>query len=114
MCLFGRHSGDWSLRPGTSGELHRVKTAGMKLKEDKCAFLLPSVTYLGHVISAQGLHTEDSKVKAVVDAPAPRDVTELRSFLGMVNYYGISTGPSNTVVSIVFPAESFDHMEMGA
>ena len=68
--------------------LCQLKTARMKLKEDKCAFLLPSVTYMGHVISAQGLHTEDSKVKAVVDAPAPRDVTALRSFLGMVNYYG--------------------------
>ena len=50
--------------------------------------MLPSVTYLSHVISAQGLHTKDLKVKAVVDMPAPRDVTELRSFLGMVNYYG--------------------------
>lgn len=50
--------------------------------------MLPSVTYLGHVISAQGLHTEDGKVKVVAEAPAPQNVAELRSFLGMVNYYG--------------------------
>ena len=60
----------------------------MRLKRQKCAFLLPSVAYLGHVISQEGLHTEESKVRAIVDAPEPTNVGELRSFLGMVNYYG--------------------------
>ena len=68
--------------------LHRLETAGMRLKREKCAFLLPSVSYLGHIISAEGLRTEDSKVQAVVEAPEPVNVPELRSFLGMVNYYG--------------------------
>jgi hypothetical protein len=68
--------------------LSRLETAGMRLKREKCAFVLPSVSYLGHVISAEGLHTAESKVKAVVNAPEPRNLTELRSFLGMVNYYG--------------------------
>ena len=67
--------------------LSRLETAGMRLKREKCAFMLPSVSYLGHVISAEGLHTEDSKVAAIVDAPEPRNLTELRSFLGMINYY---------------------------
>lgn len=67
--------------------LERLETAGMRLKREKCAFLLPSVSYLGHVISADGLHTAESKVKAVVEARDPQDVSELRSFLGMVNYY---------------------------
>ena len=40
------------------------------LKKEKCAFLLPSVYYLGHVISAEG--TEDSKVRAIINAPEPR------------------------------------------
>ena len=60
----------------------------MRLKKDKCAFMLPSVSYLGHVISVEGLHTAESKVQAVVEAPEPRNVTEIRSFIGMVNYYG--------------------------
>ena len=68
--------------------LLRLRTAGMRLKRGKCAFLLPSVSYLGHVISAEGLHTEDAKVHAIVKAPEPQNVAELRSFLGMVNYYG--------------------------
>ena len=44
--------------------------------------------YVGHVIDAEGLRTSDSKIAGIVKAPAPRDVSELRSFLGLVNYYG--------------------------
>ena len=46
--------------------LQRLKTAGMRLKREKCTFLLTSVAYLGHI---EGLHTSDSKVKVVVEAP---------------------------------------------
>lgn len=48
---------------------------------------MPSVSYLGHIISAEGLKTEDAKVQAIVEAPQPGNVGELRSFLGMVTYY---------------------------
>ena len=82
--------------------LQRLEMAGMKLKRGKCAFLLPSVAYLGHVISADGLQTSPEKVKAVVDAPAPRNVTELRAFLGMVNYYGKFLPDLATVVSPLY------------
>ena len=58
--------------------LSRLQSAGMRLKQQKSAFLLASVSYLGHVIS-EGLHTSAHKVKAIVDAPDPRDITELRS-----------------------------------
>ena len=68
--------------------LTRLSKAGLTLKKSKCAYLLKSVEYLGHTISKEGLHTSDSKVRAVLEAPAPRDVSELRSFLGLVNYYG--------------------------
>ena len=68
--------------------LERLESAGMRLKQEKCKFMSPSVSYLGHVISAEGLHTEEAKVKAIVEAPEPRNAGELRSFLGMVNYYG--------------------------
>ena len=68
--------------------LQRLESAGMRLKKEKCAFLLPSVAYLGHIISQEGLHTEGTKVRAIADAPEPKNVGELRSFLGMVNYYG--------------------------
>lgn len=82
--------------------LGRLQMAGMRLKEDKCVSLLPPVTYLGHVISAQGLHTEDSKVEAVVNAPAPRDVAQLRSFFGMVDYYSKFLPDLVTVLSPLY------------
>ena len=44
--------------------------------------------YLGHRIDAQGLHPTSDKLLAIKDAPSPRNVTELRSFLGLLNYYG--------------------------
>ena len=47
-----------------------------------------SVEYLGHRIDAAGLHTTSAKVDALVQAPEPRNVQELRSFLGLLNYYG--------------------------
>ena len=61
--------------------------AGLHLKKSKCAFLLPSVEYLGHVIVADGLHPSDEKVRAITDAPTPVNVSQLRSFLGMITYY---------------------------
>lgn len=44
--------------------------------------------FLGHRIDAEGIHTTDDKLLAIQKAPAPRNVTELRSFLGLINYYG--------------------------
>ncbi|MDA8032443.1 MAG: Ty3/Gypsy family RNase HI domain-containing protein, partial [Alphaproteobacteria bacterium] len=58
------------------------------MKRQKCSFLQPSVEYLGHVVDAQGLHTTRGKQQAMADAPTPTNLTELRSFLGLVNYYG--------------------------
>ena len=50
--------------------------------------MAPSVEYLGHIINAAGLHPTKAKVKAITEAPAPKNVAELRSFLGLINYYG--------------------------
>ncbi len=52
--------------------LEQLQNAGIILKKYKCAFMLPPVEYLGHTISAQGLHASKSKVSGVVGAPKPR------------------------------------------
>ena len=65
-----------------------MATAGLKLNKAKCAFLLPKVEYLGHLIDGNGIHPTKEKVTAIQEAPQPRNVTELRSFLGIINYYG--------------------------
>ena len=60
----------------------------MRLKRQKCEFKLPTVSYLGHVISTEGLRTGEVKMEALMGAPEPRNLSELRSFIGIVNYYG--------------------------
>ncbi|KAJ9525450.1 hypothetical protein QJQ45_003145 [Haematococcus lacustris] len=53
----------------------------------KCAFWLDTVDFLGHIVSAAGIQPDPTKVKAVLDGPAPQDKHQLRSFLGTANYY---------------------------
>ena len=67
--------------------LSRLEKAGIRLKRSKCAFMLQSVEYLGHSISEKGLQPTGKKVKAIQSAPAPTDLTQLKSFLGLINYY---------------------------
>ena len=64
-----------------------LRQYGVKAKKEKCVFLSKTVEYLGHRIDESGLHTLDSKVTAVTKAPRPKNVQELRSFLGLVHYY---------------------------
>ena len=67
--------------------LSRLEKYGIKLKRAKCKFMLPSVEYLGYHISGEGIRPTEEKRRAIVDAPVPQDVTQLKSFLGLVNYY---------------------------
>ena len=46
------------------------------------------VEYLGRIVDSEGLHVTPGKIEAIVDAPKPQNVTELRAYLGLVNYYG--------------------------
>ena len=68
--------------------LTRLDKHGFRLKREKCQFLMSAVEYLGHQIDASGIHTMPDKIDAVVNAPPPQNVSELCSFLGLVNYYG--------------------------
>ncbi|XP_041452504.1 uncharacterized protein K02A2.6-like [Lytechinus variegatus] len=67
--------------------LRRLEQNGLRLKLSKCEFMKPTVKYLGHVVDSEGLHPTEEKVQAVKDAPRPKNVQELRSYLGMLQYY---------------------------
>ena len=67
--------------------LKRLESAGLRLKLAKCNFMQPSVEYLGYRVDANGLSAIDEKVEAIRDATAPENQQQLRSFLGMINYY---------------------------
>ena len=68
--------------------LDRLQTHRFRLKKPKCVFMGASVEYLGHRIDAQGLHPTGDKLAAIRDAPQPENVSEVRLFLGLLNYYG--------------------------
>lgn len=67
--------------------LSRLKTHKVKINIDKCKFLKKSVEYLGHILEYNTVKSNPKKVKAVMDAPAPKNVQELQSYLGLINYY---------------------------
>lgn len=68
--------------------LQKLLDAGFKLNLDKCCFLQREVKYLGHIISAEGLRKDPAKIQAISDAPVPTNVQEVRSLVGLINYYG--------------------------
>ena len=70
-----------------SAVLERLQRAGLTLKRSKCDFFKSSVVFLGHEISQEGIRPIREKVAAVLDAPSPTTVEELRSFSGAVNFY---------------------------
>ena len=67
--------------------MERLESAGVTLKASKCVFLAPSVEYLGHIIDQHGLHPSNEKIRAIQEAPEPKNTTELKLFLGLLNYY---------------------------
>lgn len=67
--------------------LERLEAAGLTLKQAKCVFMTDSVEYLGHVIDKDGLHPSEAKIRAIKEAPEPKNLSELKSFLGLLNYY---------------------------
>ena len=82
--------------------LGRLNEAGMRLKQSKCAFLLPAVEYLRHHILAEGLRPTQEKIRAIMQAPTTQDVTQLRAFLGLVNYYGKFVGQLSSILSPLY------------
>ena len=67
--------------------LARLDKYGMTLNKGKCAFFKSQIEYCGHLIDAEGLHKSQEKIKAVSEAPTLQDISQLRAFLVLVNYY---------------------------
>ena len=67
--------------------LRVLKDSGMHLKQSKCKFMMNQVEYLEKNISSTGMSPVLHKVQAIQEAPAPQDVSKLRSFIGMISYY---------------------------
>ena len=67
--------------------LGRLAVAGLKCKLTKCSFAGDSVKCLGHTVNQQGVTIDEDKLQAIKNLPVPTDVTGVRSFMGMMNYF---------------------------
>jgi hypothetical protein len=56
-------------------------------KMSKCEFNKDELNFLGHIVGAAGVKVDPAKTKAVMDSPVPRNVADVRSFLGLANYF---------------------------
>ena len=59
----------------------------LRLTIDKCEFFKPSLTFLGYNISASGIRPPTARVQAITEFPLPTNSTELRRFMGMLNFF---------------------------
>ena len=66
--------------------LQRLEEKGLRCREDKCCFAQPTVEYLGHKLTSRGI-TKEKKADAVQQMPVPKDLAQLKSFLGATQFY---------------------------
>ncbi|XP_024022581.1 uncharacterized protein LOC112091957 [Morus notabilis] len=67
--------------------LQTLREHQLYAKKEKCDFWLTEVKFLGHVISRQGISVDPSKIETVLQWERPKNVAEIRSFLGLTGYY---------------------------
>ena len=65
----------------------RIRKARLKLNLEKYTFWMKRLPFLGHVIEAKGISPDPEKIIAVQNILPPKNVTQLRSFLGLAGYY---------------------------
>ncbi|VDO45761.1 unnamed protein product [Haemonchus placei] len=65
----------------------RIQDFGPRLRLEKCSLLHTEIRYLGFVINAEGRRPDPTKIEAI-QMPIPKDVSQLRAFLGLINFYG--------------------------
>ena len=67
--------------------LETLRKKQLYVKLSKCEFWLNEVSFLGHLISEEGIRVDPRKIEVIIEWKPPRNVMEVRSFLGLVGYY---------------------------
>ena len=70
-------------------------------KLSKCDFWLKEMPFLGHIVSTEGIRVDSTKIEAIVNCKSPRNVTEVRSFLGLTGYYRRFVKGISVIVSLL-------------
>lgn len=73
--------------------------AGLLVSFDKCQFCRPELKYLGYVVDELGLRPDPEKVQAILNIPPPRNVKEIRRFIGTASYYRRFVPQFSTVIA---------------
>lgn len=68
--------------------LERLHRHNIRLNVEKSKFFSNKVDYCGYTVDKEGIHKEDQKIEAIKQMPRPKNLSEIRAFTGMINYYG--------------------------
>lgn len=67
--------------------LRELQKANLRVKLSKCKFCRDEVSFLGHILTTNGIKTDPEKLRAINEFPRPTNIKQLQSFLGLCNYY---------------------------
>ena len=67
--------------------LTRIRNTGLRINPEKCSFNKTELNFIGHTVSGKGVQTNRKKISEIENAAVPECVSQLRSFLGLTNYY---------------------------
>ena len=82
--------------------LELCKQHGLTIRKSKCEFMREAVYFLGYKLSKEGLQPVAEKVRAVKDFPDPQDKNQVRSYLGLINYYGKFTNNLSVILKPLY------------
>ncbi|XP_058816755.1 uncharacterized protein K02A2.6-like [Topomyia yanbarensis] len=68
--------------------LRRLNLHGIRVNKEKCDFFVDTIEYCGYLIDKDGIHKLRKKIEAIQKMPRPKNKDEVRSFVGLINYYG--------------------------
>ena len=116
--MFGKNAEEFLFN--LEAVLLKLDAVKMRLNEEKCVFLTNELSYLGHQISAEGIKLSDDRKMAIAALKSPKNVSELRSVLGIMNYfrayipkYALLTKPLTSLLSkFVWTEQTEEHFQI--
>jgi hypothetical protein len=100
ICVFSKNLNDHLYK--LAEVFQRIQNHNLKMNPAKCQILQQQFTYLGHVITKEGIRADPKKVAAILKMPTPRTLKQLRSFLGLCNYYRKFIQSYNTICAPLY------------